>query len=57
MKKNPPKSPISPKPTKLIHVDPVTHLKFKRFCISNNQSMQNLAIRALKEFMKSPEII
>ena len=57
MKKNPPKSPISPKLTKLIHVDPATHLKFKHFCISNNQSMQTLAIRALKEFMKAPEII
>jgi hypothetical protein len=54
MKKNQPKSP---KPTKLIHVDPATHLKFKRFCISNNKTMQTLAEKALREFMKSPEII
>ena len=54
MKKNPPKSP---KATKLIHIDPATHLKFKRFCIGNNQTMQTLATRALKDFMKAPEII
>ena len=57
MKKNQPKSPISPKPTKLIHVDPATHLKFKHFCISNNKTMQTLAEKALREFMKAPEII
>ncbi len=57
MKKNQPKSLKSPKPTKLIHVDPATHLKFKRFCISNNKTMQTLAEKALKEFMKAPEII
>ena len=54
MPKNPPKST---KPTKLIHIDPALHLKFKRFCISNNKSMQTLAEKALKDFMKSPEII
>lgn len=56
MQKNPPKYSKSPKPTKLIHIDPATHHKFKRFCIGNNRTMQSLATLALKELMKSPEI-
>lgn len=50
MKKN---LPNTPKETKLIHIDPATHIKFKQFCIINNQSMQILAAKALKDFMKS----